>query len=90
MKTTSLLDLAVENKIVSKSGAWYSFQGERVGQGRENAKLFLAEHESMSQQIETLLLEHFGLKRAAFASDKALEKEPEKQAENQAENQPES
>ncbi len=60
-RTGDLLDLAVENKIVAKSGAWYSFQGERVGQGRENAKLFLAEHEDMADQIQELILQHFGL-----------------------------
>ncbi len=59
-RTGDLLDLAVENKIVDKSGAWYSFQGERVVQGRENAKLFLAEHEDMAERIQGLLLEHFG------------------------------
>jgi recombination protein RecA len=60
-RTGDLLDLAVENKIVAKSGAWYSFQGERVGQGRENAKLFLAEHDDMADQIQELVLQHFGL-----------------------------
>ncbi|MFH2010208.1 MAG: recombinase RecA [bacterium] len=60
-KTGDLLDLAVENKIVDKSGAWYSFQGERVGQGRENAKLFLSEHPEMAEQIKELIMQHFGL-----------------------------
>jgi len=60
-RTGDLLDLAVENKIVAKSGAWYSFQGERVGQGRENAKLFLAEHNDMAEQIQDLILQHYGL-----------------------------
>ncbi len=60
-RTGDLLDLAVENKIVDKSGAWYSFQGERVGQGRENAKLFLAEHDDMADQIQDLILQHYGL-----------------------------
>jgi len=60
-RTGDLIDLAVENKIVDKSGAWYSFQGERVGQGRENAKLFLAEHDDMADQIQKLILQHFGI-----------------------------
>jgi recombination protein RecA len=65
-RTGDLLDLAVENKIVDKSGAWYSFQGERVGQGRENAKLFLAEHDDMATQIRELVLTHFGLGKATL------------------------
>jgi len=60
-RTGDLLDMAVEQKIVDKSGAWYSFQGERVGQGRENAKLFLAENEDVASKIEQLILEHYGL-----------------------------
>src|SRR5678815_3518499 len=43
-KEGDLLDLAVEKNIVEKSGAWFSFQGERLGQGRENARMFLKEH----------------------------------------------
>jgi len=74
-RTGDLLDLAVENKIVAKSGAWYSFQGERVGQGRENAKLFLAEHGDMADQIQDLLLLHFGLAQPP-ATDEAEAGEP--------------
>ncbi|MDA3786208.1 MAG: recombinase RecA, partial [Deltaproteobacteria bacterium] len=51
-KVGDLLDLAVEKDIVEKSGAWYSYNGERVGQGRENAKAFLKEHDDMVLEIE--------------------------------------
>ena len=47
-----LLDLAVENDIVEKSGAWYAYQGEKIGQGRENVKIFLAEHPDIMNEIE--------------------------------------
>ncbi len=51
-----LLDLAVEHEIVEKSGAWFSFDGERIGQGRENSKAFLKEHPEVAKSIE----ERFG------------------------------
>ena len=58
-----LLDLAVENEIVEKSGAWFSFANERIGQGRENSKNFLKEHPDISKAIEEKLLERFGLSK---------------------------
>ena len=51
-----MLDCAVEAKIVEKAGSWYSFNGERVGQGRENVKTFLSEHKDILAQIEEKLL----------------------------------
>jgi len=56
-----IIDLGVEHGIVDKSGAWYSYEGERIGQGRENAKVFLGEHPETADAIENRLLEHFGL-----------------------------
>ncbi len=56
-----LLDLAVEKEIVEKSGAWFSFDDERIGQGRENSKIFLKEHPEVSRAIEEKLLEQLGL-----------------------------
>src|ERR671930_1480701 len=50
-----LLDLAVEKRIVEKSGAWFAYGGERLGQGRENAKQFLKEHLDVRQTIEERL-----------------------------------
>lgn len=54
----SILDIAVEMKLVQKAGAWFSYQGERIGQGRENAKRFLAENpdvfEELDQQIRAM------------------------------------
>ena len=58
-----LLDLAVENNIVEKSGAWFSYGGERIGQGRENARDFLKLHPQMLADVETRLYEKFGVVR---------------------------
>lgn len=51
-KVGDMLDLAVEQGIVDKSGAWYSYGGERIGQGRENAKTFLKENQAMTDDID--------------------------------------
>ncbi|MCS6804879.1 MAG: recombinase RecA [Acidobacteriota bacterium] len=56
-----LLDLGVEHKIVEKSGSWFAYKGERLGQGRENARLFLKEHPEIALQIENQLRQRFGL-----------------------------
>lgn len=56
-----LLDLAVEKEIVEKSGAWFSFGNERIGQGRENSKIFLKEHPEIAKAIEAKLMERFDL-----------------------------
>jgi recombination protein RecA len=58
-----LLDLAVENNIVEKSGAWFSYGGERIGQGRENARDYLKLHPAMLADIESKLFEKFGVVR---------------------------
>ena len=60
-KTGELLDMAVEKDIVDKSGAWYSYEGERIGQGRENAKTYLAEHEEMMAEIYDKVRVAFGI-----------------------------
>src|SRR5690606_15555374 len=52
-----LVDLGVTAKIVEKSGAWFSFDGERIGQGRENSKNFLREHPEVAARIEQLIKE---------------------------------
>jgi recombination protein RecA len=57
-----LLDLAAENAIIEKSGAWYSYKGDRLGQGRDNTRIFLKEHPEILQDIEAAVLDKFGLK----------------------------
>jgi recombination protein RecA len=58
-----LLDMAVQNKVVDKSGAWYSFDQERIGQGRENAKNFLREHPEVYGRILEKVRKALGLER---------------------------
>ena len=60
-KAGDLLDLAVSQDIVEKSGAWYSYGNERIGQGRENAKDFLKEHPEMMAEIDRKVRQGFGL-----------------------------
>lgn len=52
-KTGELIDLGVKAGLVEKSGAWFSYKGEKLGQGRENAKIFLREHPEIADEIET-------------------------------------
>jgi recombination protein RecA len=59
-----LLDLGSEMAIVEKSGAWYSFQGERLGQGRETARTFLKEHADVQSKIDAALRQKIGLPAA--------------------------
>ncbi|MGE3404645.1 MAG: recombinase RecA [Vicinamibacterales bacterium] len=58
-----LLDLAVDKRIVEKTGAWFSYGGERLGQGRENVKQFLKEHPEMTQAIEDRVRKELGILR---------------------------
>ena len=56
-----ILDLGVAHDIVEKSGAWYSYGGDRIGQGRENAKVYLKEHPSTLEEIELKIKQTYGL-----------------------------
>ncbi|HQZ39490.1 MAG TPA: recombinase RecA [Vicinamibacterales bacterium] len=60
-----LLDLAVDKKIVEKSGAWFAYGGERLGQGRENVKAFLKEHPDIRNAIEERVRRELGMTREA-------------------------
>lgn len=60
-KVGELLDLGVKAAIVEKSGAWFSYDSQRIGQGRENAKQFLREHKSLADAIETKVREQSGV-----------------------------
>ncbi|MDE7267224.1 MAG: recombinase RecA [Lachnospiraceae bacterium] len=56
-----ILDLAANENIVIKSGAWYAYDGNKIGQGRENAKQYLKDNPEVCKEIETKVREHFGL-----------------------------
>lgn len=60
-KEGEVLDIGSDLDIIEKSGAWYSYQGERLGQGRENAKQFLIEHPDIFAEIYQAIRDHFGL-----------------------------
>jgi recombination protein RecA len=56
-----LLDLGVAQELVEKSGSWFSYSGERIGQGRENARVFLAENPTAADRLDAQLRRHLGL-----------------------------
>jgi recombination protein RecA len=58
-----LVDLGAECGAVEKSGAWFGFEGERIGQGRENAKQYLRDHPDVARRIEAKVLVHHGVRR---------------------------
>jgi recombination protein RecA len=64
-----LVDLGVECNIVEKSGSWFSYGEERIGQGRENAKQYLTEHSETAAEIEAKVLDHYGLNPAGAPSE---------------------
>ena len=67
-----VLDLAAEMGIVEKSGAWFSYQGERIGQGREKARDFLIEHRDMLEEIEKKVREKGAIKKSFGVSGEAV------------------
>jgi recombination protein RecA len=83
-KTGELVDLGVKAGIVEKSGAWFSFGGERIGQGRENTKAFLKEHPKVAAEIEKAVRQNAGL-----IVDKMLQAAPEANEAAEAEEGPE-
>ena len=68
-KVGDILDLAAENNIVNKSGAWYAYEGNKIGQGRENAKNYLKENPAICEEIETKVRELFGLEDAVVEAE---------------------
>jgi recombination protein RecA len=67
-RTGDLIDLAVDKRIIEKSGAWFAYGGERLGQGRENAKQFLKENPDIARAIEDRVRREFGLVREPEAA----------------------
>ena len=77
-KTGDLIDVGANAGIIDKSGSWYSYQGERIGQGRENVKRFLAENQDMNDEIYQKCREALGFdkKEADKEAEKVVEKAP--------------
>jgi len=74
-KEGSIVDMGTDLDIVNKSGAWYSYEDERLGQGRENAKQFLRDHPAISQKIENKIREFYNVGKAEPESFKASAEE---------------
>jgi recombination protein RecA len=72
-KEGSLLDVGVDTEIVKKSGAWFTYEGEQLGQGRENARQFLAEHPEVTAEIERRVREAVGLTAFAAGGDEVVD-----------------
>ncbi|WP_394833614.1 recombinase RecA [Pendulispora rubella] len=66
-----IIDLATDQSLVEKSGAWFSFQGERIGQGRENAKTYLEAHPELMDKLEQMILQKQGVKRIGGPAESA-------------------
>jgi recombination protein RecA len=71
-----LIDLAVNHNVVEKSGAWFSYKGERIGQGRENARTFLKENKDITVKIETEVRKALGLLKEPTNGAAEKEKAP--------------
>jgi recombination protein RecA len=66
-KEGDLLDLGAAQNVVEKSGAWYSYGGERIGQGRENARQFLKDHPDVFKKLDVELRKALGMSAASAA-----------------------
>jgi recombination protein RecA len=66
-RESDLIDLGVARNLLEKAGSWFSYRGERIGQGRENARLFLKDHADLADRLETDLREALGLSPSARA-----------------------
>ncbi|MDP3938943.1 MAG: recombinase RecA [Deltaproteobacteria bacterium] len=74
-RTGDVVDLASNLNLIEKSGAWYSYAGERIGQGRENAKAFLKEHPEVLADLEEKVYQHYGIKKQRLVHDTAAPRE---------------
>jgi recombination protein RecA len=81
-KTGELVDLGVKANVVEKSGAWFSYDSQRIGQGRENAKQFLKENPDVAAKIEAAVRQNAGLiAEAIMAGDDKNKNDDEEAAE---------
>lgn len=71
-----ILDLAANIGVISKSGAWYAYEGDKIGQGRENAKVFLKEHKEIMDEVEVKVREQYGI-TGIKSEDQAVQQEEE-------------
>jgi len=76
-KEGSLLDVGVDLEIIKKSGAWFTYEGEQLGQGKENARTFLAEHTDVRDEIEGKVRAAVGMTGFTEADDQPIEIDPD-------------
>lgn len=77
-KEGELVDLAAEAGIVEKSGAWYSYKGEKIGQGKENVKSLLKENKKLCQEIENKVREYYNVSKTSTKEKTTEPKKSEK------------
>ncbi len=78
-KEGDLLDLATEMNIIQKSGTWYSYNEERLGQGRENVKVYLQENKEFCDNVEKMVRQKLGLIQSEEKSKPDTQTQPEKE-----------
>jgi recombination protein RecA len=76
-KEGSLIDVGVDLEIIKKSGAWFTYEGEQLGQGKENARAFLAEHTDVRDEIEGKIRAAVGMTGFSEADDEPIEIAPD-------------
>ena len=79
-KEGDILDLAAEISVVNKSGAWYAYDGNKIGQGRENAKQYLKDNPEVCAVIEAKVREHYGIEADVAADDTSTKKSSSKKS----------
>lgn len=84
-KEGDVLDLAVNLGLVSKSGAWFAYNGEKIGQGRENAKIYLAEHPDVMSALDAKIREHYHFDGAAPEAEAEEQPKPVKKGKKEEE-----
>jgi recombination protein RecA len=80
-KTGELIDLGVKANVVEKSGAWFSYDSQRIGQGRENAKQFLKDNPDVAAKIEASVRQNAGLIAEAILAGESDDKDDDEAAE---------
>jgi recombination protein RecA len=78
-RQANLIDVGAEQGLIEKSGAWYSFEGIRIGQGRDNARDFLKENPDIAANIEKKLREKLGLAAQVFKAERPAPESAEKE-----------
>ena len=68
-KEGDILDLAVSCNVINKSGAWFSYNDEKIGQGRENAKIYLTDHPEVMEEVENKVREHYAINPAPAVTE---------------------